>query len=160
MHDRSVPSVSILDPTQCRFVTSARTATLATISPDGRPRLLPICFVVDPDDPGGRSRLYSPLDDKPKIATDPHELARVRDLLARPAATLLVDRWSEDWERLGWVRLDVRGALVEPPTDEHLVAVAALRAKYPQYGAHRLEGRPLLRFSVERIVGWGDLGPE
>jgi PPOX class probable F420-dependent enzyme len=159
MHDRSVPSVSILDPSQRRFVGSARTATLATISPDGRPRLVPICFVVGAADPDNRSHLYSPLDDKPKVATDPHGLARVRDLLARPDATLLVDRWSEHWDRLGWVRLDVRGALIEPSTDEHVTAVAALRAKYPQYAAHRLEGRPILRFSVERIVAWGDLGP-
>ena len=34
------------------FLESARTATLATIAPDGVPRLVPICFVVGDDEPG------------------------------------------------------------------------------------------------------------
>jgi PPOX class probable F420-dependent enzyme len=138
----------------------SRTATLATIAPSGRPRLVPICFVLSGDDPDGRPRLHSPLDDKPKRSDDPRDLARVRDLLARPAAAILVDRWSEDWSRLAWLRLDVVGELVEPepPTaDEHAIAIRALRARYPQYAAHRLEGRPILRFTVERAVSWGSL---
>ena len=155
----------ILAPDQRAFVAAARSATLATIAPDGRPRLVPICFVVLGEDPA--PRLYSPLDDKPKASADPRDLARVRDLVARPAATLLVDRWSEDWDRLGWLRLDVRAMIVEPRAGgaldggtepgDHAAAVAALRAKYPQYERHRLEGRPILRFEIERVVAWGDL---
>jgi hypothetical protein len=39
-------------------------------------------------------------------------------------------------------------------------AIEALRAKYPQYAAHRLEDRPVLRLTVDRVVAWGDLeGP-
>ena len=143
------------------FLAAARTATLATIAPDGRPRLVPICFVVSPDSPDGRPRLHSPLDDKPKRSDDPHELARDRDLLVLPNATLLVDRWSEDWDRLAWLRLETRAELLEPePREraEHEAAVEALRVKYPQYGTHRLEDRPILRFTVIRTVGWGDLG--
>jgi hypothetical protein len=83
----------------------------------------------------------------------------VRDLLARPAATLLVDRWSEDWDRLGWLRLDVRGEVLDADDDasEHAAAVITLRAKYPQYAAHRLEERPLLRFEIVGAASWGDL---
>lgn len=137
------------------FVAAARTATLATTAPDGRPRLVPICFAVIASGDGS-IELVSPLDEKPKASDDPLTLARVRDLVARPEATLLVDRWSEDWTRLGWVRLDVRGTLENAERG----ALAALREKYPQYAAHRLEDRPLLRFSVERIVSWGDLRPD
>jgi hypothetical protein len=39
------------------FLTASRTATLATISPDGHPRLVPICFVVIDD------VVWSPLDE-------------------------------------------------------------------------------------------------
>jgi PPOX class probable F420-dependent enzyme len=159
------------DPSRT-FLADARTATLATIGPTGRPRLVPICFVLGADDPAGRVRLYSPLDEKPKSGADPHGLARVRDLLARPEATLLVDRWSEDWDRLAWLRLETRADLLEPGpreaaggaqpdrerTREHGAAIVALRAKYPQYAGHRLEDRPILRFTVERTVGWGALG--
>jgi uncharacterized pyridoxamine 5'-phosphate oxidase family protein len=41
------------------FLAEARRAVLATIAPDGRPRLVPICFVLDP----GRPILYTPLDE-------------------------------------------------------------------------------------------------
>lgn len=148
----------ILATNERAFLAAARSATLATIAPDGRPRLVPICFVLL--GAGTAARVYSPLDDKPKASPDPRDLARVRDLLARPAATLLVDRWSEDWDRLGWLRLDVRATIVEPgPGEDHASVVAALRAKYPQYERHHLESRPILRFEIERVVAWGDLTP-
>jgi PPOX class probable F420-dependent enzyme len=144
------------------FLGAARRATLGTTSPSGLPRLVPICFVVGSHDPAGRVRLYSPLDDKPKTVADPHRLARVRDILARPVASLLVDRWSEDWERLAWLRLETSADLLEPApsASEHREAVAALRAKYPQYADHRLAERPVLRFTVERVVVWGNPGPD
>lgn len=151
-----------LDDRQRTFVAGARSATLATIAPDGRPRLVPICFVLlltrAGDSSGAAPSIVSPLDEKPKTAGDPHRLARVHDLVARPEATLLIDRWSEEWDRLGWVRLEVRGVLVEPGGEGHAAAVEALREKYPQYGAHDLEHRPMLRFVIDRVVSWGDLG--
>jgi coenzyme F420-0:L-glutamate ligase / coenzyme F420-1:gamma-L-glutamate ligase len=152
---------SMLDPRQRAFLDAARTATLATLAPSGRPRLVPICFATAPDGPDGRPRLHSALDDKPKTSDDPHDLARVRDLLVLPEATLLVEQWSEDWARLAWIRLEARADLLEPQgreRAEHLTAVAALRAKYPQYRDHRLEDRPILRFTVQRVVAWGDPG--
>jgi PPOX class probable F420-dependent enzyme len=147
--------VSTLDERSRAFLDAARTATLATIAPNGRPRLVPICFVVGADGPDGRARLYSPIDEKPKSTADPRKLARVRDVLARPEATVLVDRWSEDWTRLGWLRLEASADLLEPGTGEGALVVEALRAKYPQYDSHRLEARPILRFTVERAVAWG-----
>lgn len=158
----------VLDALATSFLRAARTATLATTAPDGRPRLVPICFVLGgnpTDPPSARPVLFSPLDDKPKKGDDPRDLARVRDLLIRPEATLLVDRWSEDWSRLAWLRLETRAELVEPDAEpeertEHAAAVAALRAKYPQYATHRLDQRPLLRFTVTRALSWGAIGDD
>jgi PPOX class probable F420-dependent enzyme len=163
---RNSQPVTMLDDRSRAFLVAARTATLATIAPSGRPRLAPICFVVGEDDPAGRVRIYSPLDEKPKASADPHHLARVRDVLARPDATLLVDRWSEDWDRLAWLRLETSADLLEPSAHgaageherEHADAITGLRAKYPQYAGHRLEERPILRFTVRRVVAWGALG--
>jgi PPOX class probable F420-dependent enzyme len=163
MHHRAMPAVSPIDAAVRSFIASARTATLATLGPSGRPRLVPICFVVSGDGPDVRLRIHTPLDDKPKRSDDPHDLARVRDLLVLPDATLLVDRWCEDWSRLGWARLDGRAVLLEPEPherDEHAAAVTALRAKYPQYAGHRLEDRPILRITVDRVVSWGDLSAD
>ncbi len=127
----------MLTPGQRALLAAARTATLATRRPDGRPRLVPICYVLaERPDPRGRPVLHTPLDEKPKRAVDPHGLARVADLLVLPEASMLVERWDEDWSKLAWIRLDGRATLLEPEPHEraeHEQAIAALRAKYPQY---------------------------
>ena len=152
---------SILTSTELAFLAAARTATLATIDDGGLPRLVPICFVAT-----GQPRLvvHSPLDEKPKRVRDAHDLARVRDILERPEVALLVDHWSEDWGRLGWLRLRGMANLVEPDdaaaADEHRSAVAALRRKYPQYASHDLEERPLIRIAIEGSRSWGNLSED
>ena len=148
-----------LDPAQRRFADGARRATLATVRPDGMPRLVPICFVLSAPDAGAADQLYSPLDEKPKAASDPRQLARVRDIRARPSVSLLIDRWSEDWIELAWLRLDVEAALVEPGADgEHGWAASALREKYPQYATHDLDRRPMLRFVLTKVTSWSAVG--
>jgi len=149
-----MPPQPVLSATQRAFLDEARRAVLATISPGGQPRLVPICFSLDPAGPV----LYTPIDEKPKREDDPLALARVRDIAADPMVSLLVDRWDEDWSRLAWLRADGRAALLPPIQDdsgEHASAVAALRARYPQYKTHRLEARPLIRISIERVTDWG-----
>jgi PPOX class probable F420-dependent enzyme len=164
----------ILDPAQLAFVGAARRAVLATVRSDGRPRLVPICFVLAADRAGDPLPvLYSAIDDKPKLERDPHRLGRVRDLLARPSAVVLVDYWDEDWSRLAWVRLDGHAELLEAAdeadradaannpddrADERAAAIALLRGKYPQYAAHDLERQPIVRITVDRVSSWGDLG--
>ena len=145
-----MPSEPLLSPSQRAFLESARRAVLATIAPDGHSRLVPICFVVAGEPP----ILYAPIDDKPKRSDDPLALARVRDIQADQRVTILVDRWDEEWTRLAWLRGEGRALLLDPSA-EHTSAVAALRAKYPQYATHRLEERPLIRVTLERVVGWG-----
>ena len=151
----------ILSAAERAFLVAERRAILATVGTEGLPRLVPVCFVVaETDDKLGRPRIYSPIDEKTKASPDPHKLARVRDLLILPAATLLVDRWDEDWTRLGWLRLYGRAELLEPQpheVKEHAWAVGALRAKYEQYASHQLEGRPIIRITVDRSVSWGRL---
>ncbi|HET9521178.1 MAG TPA: TIGR03668 family PPOX class F420-dependent oxidoreductase [Candidatus Limnocylindrales bacterium] len=143
------------------FLARARTAVLATIAPDGAPRLVPICFTVASPDVDGRLVIHTPLDEKPKRVADPRDLERVRDIATIPTVGLLVDRWSEDWSQLGWLRLAGRAELIEPDgpaAAEHASAVEALRAKYPQYATHRLGERPMIRIVVEHARSWGNLG--
>lgn len=143
----------ILEPAQRAFLAGARRATLTTLAPDGRPRLVPICYVLEPES----AVVWTPLDEKPKAVDDVRRLARVRDIVDRPDVVVLVDRWSEDWSELGWLRLDGLATLVAPPPVEAEV-IAELRTKYPQYRDHDLEGRPLIRIEVTRAVGWGAIG--
>lgn len=143
--DLDRPSLALLD--------EARRAVLATTRRDGRPRLVPIAFAVD----AASGVLYSALDEKPKSVADPRRLARVRDVVARPQVSVLVDRWSEDWSQLAWLRLDGRARLLEPTeagADEHAAAINMLRARYPQYAGQALEAAPLLRIELEHASGW------
>ena len=151
-HDTKPMPTTHLGTRERAFLAVARRAVLATIDRAGRPRLVPICFVLDPREP----LLVSPLDDKPKAADDPLELARVRDIRARPEVAVLVDRWSEDWTRLGWLRLTGTASIVAPGHAPD-GAIEALRAKYPQYATHRLEARPLIAISITRATSWGAL---
>ena len=152
-----MPSEPLLSAAQRTLLASARRAVLATIAPDGGPRLVPICFVLDSDP----LILYTPIDDKPKRGDDPLTLARVRDIAADPRVTILVDRWNEDWTRLAWLRVEWVAALLDPEVGaEHAAAVSALRAKYRQYESQRLEVRPVIRITLERVIGWGVPDPE
>ncbi len=114
---------------------------------------MPVCFVIDPE----RPIVYSPLDDKPKRVDDVRDLARVRDIVARPEVSILVDRWDEDWTKLAWLRIGGTATLIEPTRneDEHAAATTALRAKYSQYETHRLEANPLIRIAIDRVTSWG-----
>ena len=146
-----------VDDREIAFLVAARRAILATIDPDGRPRPVPICFIVDAADPA-HIRVLTPLDDKPKAIDDKRALARVRDIRARPEVSLLVERWDEDWSRLGWLRLNGRASLLEPsavPPD----AFKRLRDKYPQYTTHALESSPMISIDIERATSWGALDP-
>jgi PPOX class probable F420-dependent enzyme len=153
-----MPSGPVLTAAQRAFLVPARQAVLATIAPDGRPRLVPICFVLDAAAPV----LYTPIDEKPKRTGDPRALARVRDIASDSRVTVLVDRWDEDWDRLAWTRCEGRAVILEPGTGpaEHTLAVTALRAKYRQYVTYRLETRPLIRIALERATSWGPLDPD
>ncbi|MFI5262320.1 MAG: TIGR03668 family PPOX class F420-dependent oxidoreductase [Candidatus Limnocylindrales bacterium] len=152
--------MTVLSPAAGDLLRAARRAVMGTVTADGRARLVPICFWLDDrPDASEPPLIYSPLDEKRKRSADPRLLGRVRDLQARPAVTLLVDRWDEDWRRLAWLRLDGTAALLEPPRPgddgrEHERAVAGLRDRYPPYRHHHLAARPLIRIAVDRVTEW------
>jgi PPOX class probable F420-dependent enzyme len=101
--------------------------------------------------------LHIALDEKPK-RVGPGALKRVRNLLANPAVSLLVDRYDDqDWGRLAFLRVDGMADLLAPGDPGHRPAVAALRAKYPQYGAMALEERPVIRIVPQVVRSWGAL---
>jgi PPOX class probable F420-dependent enzyme len=137
-----------LGPRERALLAAEPVARLATIGPGGRPHLVPVCFALL-DEPAGPVVAVA-IDEKPKRGTS---LARIANLRRDPRATLLVDHYEDDWSRLAWVRLDLEGAVL-PAGSEWPAALAALRARYPQYRAMRLEATPILRFTVTRVVSW------
>ena len=128
------------------FICEHRVARLATADGDGRPAVIPVCYVFD----GGC--FYSPIDEKPKTVS-PRGLKRVRNIEANPHVSLVIDDYSDDWSKL--VYTIVSGlAEVILPGDEHARAVALLRDKYPQYVQMAIDERMMIKITPTRIKRW------
>ncbi len=140
-----------LDSEQARFVRGARVARMATSSADGKPHVVPVCFELV------RGRVCVGLDAKPK-SVGALGLRRVKNILENPRASLVVDRYDEDWSRLGYVLIDADATLDMPET-ERAEAIRALRRKYPQYAELLPDDALVIRLTPLRAVGWGDLSP-
>jgi PPOX class probable F420-dependent enzyme len=134
-----------LDPAeqQARFA-AAPVARLATVRPDGTPRLVPITFVlVD-------CLICSAVDEvKPKTST---RLARLADIERDPRVGVVVDHYADDWSALWWVRVDGTAA-VHQEGELRERALAALAAKYPPYAEAPPTG-VLLVITPTRWAGW------
>lgn len=115
-------------------------ARLATVGDDGRPHLVPVCFVLLGD------VVYHAVDEKPKRH---RRLRRLENIQATGYVCLLIDAYDEDWSRLWWVRLDGQGRLVADRAEE-AAARAALADKYPQYVRQPPAG-PVVAM---RVTGW------
>ena len=118
-------------------------ARLATLTPGGRPHLVPVTFAVDGD------VIYSAVDAKPKRTT---RLARLRNIAAEPREAKLADHYEADWDRLWWARADGTATILAEHT-AMAVPLALLARRYPHYRAHP-PGGPVIRVQVERWTGW------
>ena len=132
-----------------RFIRSARVARLATADEDGRPRVIPICFVFD------GKEIYSPIDEKPK-KIPPLLLKRIKNIRANPSVSVVVDRYDDDWRKLAYV-LIVGRARVLTKGPKHKRAVLLLRRKYPQYRRMAIHARPMIHIQPARVTSWGKL---
>jgi PPOX class probable F420-dependent enzyme len=141
----------MLSEVQRRFLSSRRIAHLATADAAGTPAVVPVCFAV------AAETLYITIDRKPK--GDPLRLKRLRNIAENPAAAIVVDRYDEDWRRLGWVLL--RGpAEILAAGEEHDRAQALLQERYPQLAAMDIAALPVIALRIERATNWGDLMPD
>ncbi len=122
-------------------------ARLATVTPAGAPHLVPVTFVLT-----GADTLVTAVDHKPKATM---ALARLANIAANPAVSLLVDHYDEDWTQLWWARADGHATVLTPEHDRdaHAVAVAPLAARYAQY-RERPPAGPAILIRVARWVGW------
>lgn len=130
-----------------RFIRQQRVARLATVDSHGRPHIVPIVFVYNDE------TIYTPIDLKPKDVR-PQDLLRVLNIAQNPEVQVLLDRYDEDWQQLGFVQLRGRAELLEAGLD-YEAALRLLQQKYPQYGDLPLEGRPVIRVNIDRVVSWG-----
>jgi PPOX class probable F420-dependent enzyme len=138
----------MLTDQQRRFLAAQRVARLATADAAGRPHVVPICYALVED------TVYFTIDEKPKKR--PAELKRLANLRCNPFAALVVDRYDEDWSRLGWVMVQGRAEVLASGS-EHDLAQTRLRARYPQLATMRIEGLPVVAVRVDHVASWGRL---
>ncbi len=133
------------------FMQAHKVARLATADADGHPHLVPVCYAFD-----GR-RFYTPLDEKPK-RVDESKLRRVRNIVARHEASLLIDHYDDaDWSQLGYVLVHGRAELIAPEDAGHTGAIRLLRDRYAQYRTMKLETSTVIAITPESIVSWGNI---
>jgi PPOX class probable F420-dependent enzyme len=126
-----------------RRLGKGRVGRLATADGEGRPHVVPVCFALAGDS------LYWAVDFKPKSTM---RLRRLANIAANPVAELVVDSYSEDWNRLWWVRVSADAEVLAPGPEAER-ALDLLAAKYDQYRERRPEG-PVVRLRVTAWSGW------
>jgi PPOX class probable F420-dependent enzyme len=141
----------MLSEAECRFLSRHKVAHLATADRRGAPHVVPVCFAIEGD------ALYITVDEKPKRADVP--LKRLRNIAENPAVAVVVDRYDDDWTRLGWVMLRGRAEILTDGA-EHARAQDVLRARYPQLNDMRIGSLPVIAVRVERVTSWGNLAAE
>ncbi len=124
-------------------VRDARVGRLGTVTPDGRPHLVPVCFALREE------TLYTAVDAKPKSTL---ALRRLANIEATPSTSLLVDHYDEDWTHLWWVRVDASARVVRSGPEAQR-AKDALKSKYPQYQTVDIPGS-VIALETVAWVSW------
>lgn len=119
----------------------AQVARLATVGRDGRPHVVPICFVIANEG----TVLYTAVDEKPKRT---RRLRRLENIEANPQVEIVIDHYEDDWSKLWWVRLRGKARIVDDRR-----AVELLAAKYAQY-RERPPAGPVIAVSIEERSEW------
>ena len=132
-----------------QFLADRRIAHLATADRCAVPHAVPVCFAVRGD------TLYVTIDAKPKRKPI-MMLKRLKNIAENPAVAVVVDRYDEDWSRLGWVMLHGRAEILIQGT-EHSDAQMLLRFRYPQLEAMQIAEHPVIAIRIQRATSWGDL---
>ena len=145
-----------LTESQARFLADSRVARLATADANGRPHAIPVCFAYADLGFGGEY-IYIVLDQKPK-STQLARLRRVRNILANPQASLVVDHYDEDWNALRYILVSCSAQLLSGDEPEAADAITLLRRKYPQYRKMTLNGNPVIKLTPERYTAWSFTG--
>jgi len=93
--------------------------------------------------------LYFAVDAKPKTTTN---LKRLRNIVANPTVSVLVDQYEDDWKKLWWVRADGTARMVTDSAEARR-ATELLAHRYAQYRSSRPEG-PVVAIHIDRLTGW------
>jgi PPOX class probable F420-dependent enzyme len=126
---------------------TARVGRLATVTPEGRPHVVPFVFALVMTAEG--PTVYWAVDRKPKRT---ERIRRLDNIRANPSVELVVDGYEEEWSELWWVRASGEARVVQHGA-ERWIALEALAEKYEPYRAEPPAG-PVVAIDVRTITGW------
>ena len=143
-----------IEPEVEAFIKKLPVARLATADAEGRPSVVPVCFVlVD-------GYFYTPIDEKRKSVSW-GRLKRLRNIEVNPSVSLVIDHYEADWTALGYVLVRGVAETIAPRgryAKEHAEVIARLRSRYPQYRNARIDQKPLIKISPESVTLWTATG--
>jgi PPOX class probable F420-dependent enzyme len=139
----------MLSSRERRFLATRRIGYLATADRRANPHVVPVCFAISDD------TLYVTIDEKPK-RNPGRPLKRQRNIAENANAAVVVDRYDEDWTRLGWVMMRGRAEILDGGK-EHDSAQSMLRSRYPQLAAMQIANQPVIALRIDRTTSWGNL---
>ncbi len=143
----SYDTLAQLPARQTELLARAPVGHLATADANGVPHVIPVCYALMD------GAIYSVLDQKPKRAPLTR-LRRVRNILANPQVSLVVDHYDENWERLGYILISGHAEVLEED-GERPAAIQVLRAKYAQYRLMDIDPNPVIKITPSHVVCWG-----
>ena len=140
----------MLSDRERRFLAGRRVAHLATADARAVPHVVPVCFAI------ARAARSTSRSTRSRSARSATGLKRVENIVENPAVAVVVDRYDEDWTRLGWVMLRGRAEILAAGS-EHDDAQALLRSRYPQLAAMQIAHLPVIALRIARVTSWGNL---
>ena len=122
------------------------------MTPSGLPHSIPICFALS-----GLDTIYTPIDSKPKESSK-KPLARINNIVNNNEVVVLFDRYSEDWNELGYVMVRGKANIVQD-RHENLAAVTLLKNRYTQYEEQNYlpENPTVIGVKIYDYTSWGNL---
>ena len=134
------------------FILSRPLARLSSVTPAGLPHSIPICFALS-----GLDTIYTPIDSKPKTSSK-KTLTRINNIVNNDEVVVLFDRYSEDWNELGYVMVRGKASIVQNQR-ENLGAATLLKKRYRQYREQNYlpEDPTVIEVKVYDYTSWGNL---
>lgn len=130
------------------MITRARVARLGTVDGYSQPYVIPVVFVFD------GAYFFIPLDRKTKTVT-PGNLRRVKNIEKNAKVALVIDQYSEAWEKLWFIMIIGQAEIIEKKDQvTRLKEIhGMLITKYPQYKTLRM-GESCIKIQPLKVTSW------
>jgi PPOX class probable F420-dependent enzyme len=130
------------------MITRARVARLGTVDGYNQPYVIPVVFVFD------GAYFFIPLDRKTKTVT-PGDLRRVKNIEKNAKVALIIDHYSEAWEKLWFIMIMGQAGIIEKKDQDALLKEIhrMLITKYPQYKSLGM-GQSCIKIQPLKVTSW------